>query len=171
MPSALRMVGGVFQERLLVRELWVPKQARDVFPFFADAANLNTLTPPWLDFRILTPLPIDMKQGALIDYRIGLKGFPLRWRTLISTWEPPFRFVDEQLSGPYILWHHTHEFVEQRQGGVLGTLCIDRVRYKHAGGPIAEKLLVGPDLTRIFDYRQAKMRELFAAPAVAAKAG
>jgi hypothetical protein len=163
MPNAL--LSKLFKERLLVRELWVPRPVREVFPFFADAANLNVLTPPWLDFRIITPLPIDMKQGALIDYRIGLKGVPMRWRTLISLWEPPHRFVDQQLKGPYLLWHHTHEFIEQRQAGVAGTLCIDRVRYMHAGGPLAEKLLVGPDLRRIFDYRQEKMRELFGAPA------
>jgi ligand-binding SRPBCC domain-containing protein len=155
------MLSRLFAERVLVRELWVPKRVEDVFPFFADAANLNTLTPPWLKFEILTPLPIDMRAGALIDYRIGLKGVPMKWRTLISTWEPPKRFVDEQIRGPYMLWHHTHEFETQERGGVVGTLCIDRVRYKHAGGPIAERLLVAKDLTRIFDYRQEKMRELF----------
>lgn len=155
------MLSRLFAERVLVRELWVPKRVEDVFPFFADAANLNTLTPPWLKFEILTPLPIDMRAGALIDYRIELKGVPMKWRTLISTLEPPKRFVDEQIRGPYMLWHHTHEFETQERGGVVGTLCIDRVRYKHAGGPIAERLLVAKDLTRIFDYRQEKMRELF----------
>lgn len=161
--EAIRMLSGLFKERLLVRELWVPRTVEEVFPFFADAANLNALTPPWLDFRILTPLPIAMKQGALIDYRIGLKGVPLRWRTLISTWKPPHCFVDEQIKGPYLLWHHTHEFVAkpEKPGGPLGTLCIDRVRYKHMGGPIGEALLVAKDLRKIFDYRQERMRELF----------
>lgn len=159
------MLSGLFKERLLLRELWVPRAVQDVFPFFADAANLNALTPPWLDFRILTPLPIDMKQGTLIDYRIGLKGVPLRWRTLISTWKPPHCFVDEQIKGPYLLWHHTHEFASEVRGGVEGTMCIDRVRYKHMGGPIGEALLVKRDLERIFDYRQQQMRELFSAKA------
>ena len=154
----------MFKERLLETELWVPRTPAQVFPFFADAANLNVLTPAWLDFRILTPLPIEMKQGTLIDYRIGLKGVPMRWRTLISRWEPPHAFVDEQIKGPYLLWHHTHEFREQSQGGVAGTLCVDRVRYKHMGGPIAEALLVRRDLERIFAHRREKMMELFGQP-------
>jgi ligand-binding SRPBCC domain-containing protein len=146
--------------RLLETSLWVPRTPEDLFPFFADAANLNVLTPPWLDFKIVTPLPIDMKQGVLIDYRIGLKGVPMKWRTLISAWEPPVRFIDEQIKGPYSLWRHEHIFVPDRGG----TNCIDRVSYSHWGGPLAEKLLVRPDLERIFAYRKEKMAELFGKP-------
>jgi len=151
----------MFKERSLHAELWVPRTPDEVFPFFADAANLNVLTPPWLDFRILTPLPIAMQLGALIDYRIGLKGIPMRWKTLISRWNPPHAFVDEQIKGPYLLWHHTHEFVGAVQDGRMGTRCIDHVRYKHMGGPIAEALLVRRDLERIFAYRRQKMLDLF----------
>lgn len=150
--------------RVLETQLWVPRRREDLFPFFADAANLNLLTPPWLDFRILTPLPIPMGQGTLIDYRIGLKGVPMRWRTLISVWEPPVRFVDEQLSGPYALWRHEHRF-EESAGG---TLCVDRVEYAHWGGPIAQALMVKPDLTRIFAYRSDRMRSLFGSDVVGA---
>jgi ligand-binding SRPBCC domain-containing protein len=163
LPAALEPLP-MFKERSLHTELWVPCTPDQVFPFFADAANLNVLTPDWLDFRILTPLPIAMRQGALIDYRIGLKGIPMRWRTLISRWDPPHAFVDEQVKGPYLLWHHTHEFIPRSREGRDGTLCIDHVRYKHLGGPIAEALLVRKDLDRIFAYRQQKMQKLFGDP-------
>ncbi|GDY00617.1 hypothetical protein LBMAG48_30200 [Phycisphaerae bacterium] len=148
--------------RMLETSVWVPRTREELFPFFADAANLNVLTPPWLDFKIVTPLPIEMKQGAFIDYRIGLKGVPMKWRTHIAAWEPPVRFIDEQIKGPYSLWHHEHIFQPDRGG----TNCIDRVRYSHWGGPIAEKLLVRPDLERIFAYRKEKMLELFGKPVV-----
>jgi len=109
-----------------------------VFPFFAEARNLETLTPPWLKFEVLTPAPIVMRPGTLIDYRIRVHGLPIRWRTEITAWDPPHRFVDVQLHGPYTLWHHTHTF-EERDGG---TLCLDHVRYCRARG--ANQLAVRP---------------------------
>jgi ligand-binding SRPBCC domain-containing protein len=143
----------------LHRELWLPQPLDHVFPFFADAANLELLTPPWLSFEILSPRPISMGVGTLIDYRLRLRGIPLRWRSEISAWEPPFRFVDRQVRGPYRLWEHEHRF-ESRDGG---TLASDHVRYAVLGGTLANRLFVAPDLARIFDYRTAKMHELFAA--------
>jgi ligand-binding SRPBCC domain-containing protein len=157
----------MFKEHCLTTQLWVPRTPQEIFPFFADAANLNSLTPPWLSFRILTPLPIQMQEGALIDYRIRLKGIPMGWRTRIGAWQPPFRFVDEQVRGPYLLWQHEHRF-EPQEGG---TLCVDVVRYKHIGGPLAQTLMVGPDLDRIFAYRKQRMQELWSTPRPAAASG
>ena len=143
----------------LVREQWVPRPLAEVFPFFADANNLEALTPPWLNFRILTP-KVQMGAGALIEYQLRLHGVPLRWRTLIALWEPPYRFIDEQLAGPYRLWHHEHTFAERDGGTVLG----DHVRYRAPGGPLApliHRWVVLPDLERIFDYRRQVIEERF----------
>ena len=138
-------------------EIWLPRPRTEVFPFFADARNLGVITPPWVRFETLTPTPIDMRPGALIDYRIRLHGFPMRWRTEIETWEPPFRFTDRQLRGPYRLWHHTHTF-EERDGG---TLCRDEVRYAVWGGALVERFFVRGDIRRIFAFRREKLTELF----------
>ena len=106
-------------------ELWLPRPRTEVFHFFAEARNLENITPPWLKFEVLTPAPIEMRPGTLIDYRIRVHGLPISWRTEITEWQPPHHFVDVQLRGPYTLWHHTHTF-EERDGG---TLCLDHVRY------------------------------------------
>ena len=95
---------------MLRREQRLPGTPDEVFPFFADARNLEAITPPWLGFRVLTPAPIEMRPGALIEYRLKLRGLPLSWLTRIEEWVPGERFVDAQLAGPYALWHHTHEF-------------------------------------------------------------
>ncbi len=94
----------------LHREATVPTDLDQTFAFFADAQNLERLTPPWLSFRIATPLPIEMKEGALIDYVIELYGVPIPWRTRIDVWEPGVRFVDRQIAGPYRWWRHEHRF-------------------------------------------------------------
>lgn len=145
------------QEFTLETELWLPRPREEVFPFFAEARNLETLTPPWLRFEVLTPAPILMRPGALIDYRLRVHGVPLRWRTEIAEWQPPQRFVDVQLRGPYRLWHHTHTF-EARDGG---TLCGDRIRYWPRGGALINWLFVRRDVARIFVFRQRRMQELF----------
>ena len=98
------------REFTLQTELWLPRLRDEVFPFFAEARNLETLTPAWLKFEVLTPAPIAMRPGMPIDYRIRVHGLPIRWRTEIAEWDPPRRFVDVQLRGPYTLWHHTHTF-------------------------------------------------------------
>jgi len=139
-------------------ELWLPSPRAEVFPFFAEARNLETITPPWLRFEVLTPPPIPMRSGTLIDYRIRVHGVPIRSRTEMAEWQPPRRFVDVQLRGPYTLWHHTHTF-EERDGG---TLCGDVVRYRPRGGALVHWLLVRRDVERIFRYREQRLRELFA---------
>ena len=148
-------------EYQLISDFIIPKPRQEVFAFFSDAGNLERITPPWLNFKIITPLPINMKQGALIEYRIRLKGIPMGWRTLISTWDAPHSFVDEQLKGPYALWHHTHEFFEvpasPSTGQAAGTRMVDTVRYGLPLGPlgrIAHALVVRRDLEKIFAYRR-----------------
>ena len=141
----------------LETSLWLPQPVDRVFSFFADAANLECLTPPWLHFQILTPLPIAMAMGTSIDYRLRYRGFPLRWRTEILAWEPPHRFVDSQVKGPYRRWVHQHVFVEQ-DGGTLAT---DHVEYALLGGAFTNALFVGRDLERIFAYRRQRMLEIF----------
>jgi ligand-binding SRPBCC domain-containing protein len=131
-----------------------------IFDFFSKAENLNEVTPPELSFKILTPLPLDIKQGALIDYRIKLSGIPMRWRTHIKVWEPPYRFIDEQLKGPYRVWHHEHQF-EQKDGYVLMT---DTVHFLSPGWifePIVNALFVEPRVKSIFKYREGKFTTLF----------
>jgi ligand-binding SRPBCC domain-containing protein len=147
------------RERRLTLECLVPRPHAEVFAFFADARNLEALTPPWLRFRILTEQPIAMGEGTLIDYRIALRGLPMRWRSRIAAWEPPHRFVDEQLRGPYRLWVHEHRFTAHP----LGTLVRDTVRYAIAGGPFEpwiHRWLVRPDLRRIFAFRSATLSRL-----------
>lgn len=145
---------------LFTTEIWLPRPRAEVFSFFANAANLETLTPDWLQFEIKTPQPIQIRAGTLIDYRLRIHGIPLRWRTEISEWMPPHRFVDQQLVGPYQLWHHTHSFIE-RDGG---TLCRDEVVYRPRGGALVNWLFVRRDVEKIFQYRAKKLQELFGEP-------
>ena len=128
-----------------------------VFEFFSLAENLDLLTPPWLRFSILTPLPIDMKAGARIAYRIRLHGLPVRWESEITEWEPPCRFTDTQIRGPYRRWVHRHRF-EETPGG---TLVTDEVTYRVLGGALANRLFVAGEVRKIFDYRKARLLELF----------
>jgi ligand-binding SRPBCC domain-containing protein len=129
------------------------------FELYSEARNLERITPPWLGFRVSTPAPIEMREGTLIEYRLKLHGLPVRWRTRIATWEPPLRFVDVQLRGPYALWEHTHTFERDgEQAVVIG----DRVRYALPLGPlgeIAHAAFVARDLRRIFDYRASAVAE------------
>lgn len=148
------------KEYQLQTQVWLPRPRHEVFPFFAEAGNLEVITPSWLRFEVLTPAPITMRVGALIDYRIRVHGFPVWWRTEIAEWQPPERFVDVQLRGPYRLWHHTHEFHERDEG----TLCLDHVRYRPRGGAVIQWLFVRRDVERIFEYRQQRLQELFGKP-------
>ncbi|MBK6696597.1 MAG: SRPBCC family protein [Myxococcales bacterium] len=146
--------------RKLEREQFVPRPRAEVFPFFADAANPERLTPTSLRFQIETALPIDMRAGALIDYKIALFGIGLHWRTLIEVFEPEVRFVDVQLKGPYRLWRHTHEFIEAPGG----TLLRDSVEYEVPFGPLgdlARLLFVDRQLASIFAFRQRAIEAIF----------
>jgi len=140
-------------------ELLVPQTREDLFPFFCDASNLERITPPELRFRILTPRPIEMVEGALIEYRLRLWGIPFSWRTRISSWTPPESFVDEQISGPFGLWVHRHDFVHAD----AGTLIRDHVDYALPLAPVGELVhpLLRRQLTRIFRYRQEVLHGLF----------
>jgi ligand-binding SRPBCC domain-containing protein len=142
-----------------VQDLPVPRS--EVFPFFADPANLEALTPPWLGFQVLTPRPLPRGEGALFDYRVRVRGLSLRWRTLIETFVPGEKFVDRQIAGPYALWHHTHRF-EDLPGG--GTRMTDTVRYRVGFGllgRIVTALWVRGDVARIFEYRKQVLAEKF----------
>ena len=139
------------------RFLEVPHSLDEVFSFFADASNLNAITPKSLHFRILSPTPIDMHVGATIDYKLRIRGFPVYWTSEITAWEPPYRFVDEQRRGPYRQWIHEHSF-EEHDGC---TRIHDRVDYAVPGGALINKLFVRPELERVFAYRHAILRDRF----------
>lgn len=146
--------------RLLRSSVLLHRSREALFEFFSDAFQLETITPPWLNFRILTPPPIQICRGCLIDYSIRLRGIPIRWQTEISSWEPPFAFIDRQLRGPYQLWEHLHTFEETPEG----TLARDEVHYRVFGGRLINWLLVEKDLRRIFEFRRTRLLELFSDP-------
>jgi ligand-binding SRPBCC domain-containing protein len=148
--------GGFF---VLRTRLLLPLSPEAVFPFFADARNLGRITPPWLHFEILSPIPVPMHAGATIDYRLRLHGWPLRWQTEITEWDPPNRFVDEQRRGPYRVWIHEHNFTECRGGCEME----DRVRYAVPGGRLVHCLFVKGDVQRIFRFRARTLMNIFAA--------
>jgi ligand-binding SRPBCC domain-containing protein len=139
----------------LHRETVVPADATETFAFFADAANLERLTPPWINFRIQTPMPIEMREGTCIDYRIALYGLPIPWRTRIDVWSPGARFVDRQIAGPYHWWHHEHRFEAEGRG----TRVIDHVEFLPRAAWLSRRL-VRRDVERIFDYRAACLASL-----------
>ena len=141
----------------LTTELLVAEPCESVFEFFADACQLEAITPPWLHFSVQTTSPIEMHAGRLIDYKLRLHGLPLRWRSKISDWQPPFQFVDEQVKGPYRYWHHLHTFTKLS----TGTLVRDVVNYAMPFGFITHPLLVRRDLTKIFEYRRATLGSIF----------
>ena len=137
--------------------IWLRSSLDVVFPFFADARNLEQLTPPWLRFAVLTAGDVSISAGTLIDYRLRLRGIPINWQSEITAWDPPRRFVDEQRRGPYRVWIHEHLF----RGYDGLTLAEDRVRYAVIGGSVINRLLVAPDLARVFRYRREKLAALF----------
>jgi ligand-binding SRPBCC domain-containing protein len=148
------------RERILRRVQVLDVPIAEAFDFFSRAENLQAITPPLLRFRITSPTPIEMKAGALIEYRLRVHAIPVSWRTRIEEWDPPNGFVDRQIRGPYGLWHHTHCFEELDPGR---TRMTDIVRYGHRFGPLGtlgEHMLVRRDLDRIFDYRHDSIPRL-----------
>ena len=139
---------------------FINKPIEDVFEFFSNPDNLSVITPPKLGFKILTPTPIKMSIGRLIDYKIYLMGIPIHWRTLITNFDPPHTFIDQQIKGPYTIWHHTHTF-QKVDGGVE---IKDRVVYSipfSILGRILNFLWIRKDLENIFNYRKKVIDELF----------
>ena len=144
---------------LLERTQRLSRPPEAIFPFFADARNLERITPPWLGFSVVTPEPIEMRAGTLIDYRLQLYGIGLSWHTEIALWDPPRRFVDVQLSGPYRVWHHTHTFTPDRDGTVMR----DVIRYGLPFGPLGElvrALFVRRALDDIFAFRRKEVARI-----------
>ena len=137
-------------------DLWVPRPLDEVFAFFSDAANLEALTPPWLRFRILTPQPIAMRSGTLIDYRIRLHGMPISWQSEITDWSPPRQFVDEQRRGPYRRWVHIHTFATEG----IGTRVSDRVTFEVPFGWLTGRLVLR-DVEKIFTFRRQVLVKRF----------
>jgi hypothetical protein len=146
----------------LERRQYLPHPRDAVFAFFAAARNLERITPPWLSFGVLTPEPITMEAGTLIDYRLHVHGIPLRWTSRIEEWDPGRAFVDRQLRGPYALWHHRHTFEDAGTGTLVG----DHVDYAlplGRLGDLADPLFVRRDLERIFAHRHQAVERLMAA--------
>jgi len=147
-------------EHLLEREQWVREPPEAVFAFFADAYNLETITPPFLRFQVLGASTPVVGEGTHIDYRLRLHGVPVRWQSVIEEWSPPHRFVDRQVRGPYALWHHTHTFELQRGGTRMRDVVRYRLPFGRLGALVAGRL-VARDLGRIFEYRRLRIEELY----------
>lgn len=148
-------------EHILRSRTLLPRSVEESFDFFSDASNLERITPPELRFRIVPPVPQEIREGTLIDYRLSLFGLPFGWRTEITRWAPPFEFVDTQLSGPYAQWIHRHTFTPSDGG----TIMEDEVRYR-LPVPLAGEVafpVVRLQLGRIFRYRGRRIRELIGA--------
>ena len=142
---------------MLTASTAVQSPLEKMFGFFAEAQNLNAITPPWLHFRILTPTPILMGEGTLIDYSLRLHALPVKWRSRIEDWVPGEKFTDVQVKGPYRAWRHEHLFDDAGNGT---TLVKDRVTYQVPGGALIHRAFVRRDLLRIFNYRQQRVSEL-----------
>lgn len=157
--TVVRVNARAGQEYVLRREQEVRAPLARVFEFFSDARNLGELTPPWLAFELISSAPIEMRAGLVIEYRLRVRGLPLRWASRIDHWDPGRAFVDTQLRGPYRSWVHTHEF----DGDARTTLIRDTVRYTLPLGPLGglvHRIVVRRDVERIFDYRQARTAAL-----------
>ena len=142
----------------LEREQWIDEPIDKVFAFFADPANLQEITPPWMSFRITSCSTPEIEEGTILEYALKVRGMPMKWISRISVWEPPFRFVDEQLHGPYRRWYHEHTFEDVGGRTRIG----DNVDYAVPGGRLVERLFVRRDLKQIFQYRFDSLERQFA---------
>lgn len=144
----------------LRREQLLPRSLDEVFSFFERPENLEAITPPWLNFKMITPTPVHMKQGSIFDYTLRVRGVSVHWASIITAYDPPHSFVDQQIRGPYEYWYHTHKFFETDEG----TRIVEEVRYimpYGLAGRLAHALMIGPDLQEIFDYREVAVEKLF----------
>jgi len=144
----------------LVHEQLVPRKLEEVFDFFSRAENLETLTPGFLHFKIVSVSPLPVQKGTLINYKLRVRGLPLRWTSEIREWNPPTQFVDFQTGDPYKFWHHTHRFIAEGNN----TRIMDEVLYDLPFGPLgrlAHSVLVKSDVEKIFRYREMKIQALF----------
>ena len=138
-------------------DIWLPRPLDEIFAFFSNAANLEVLTPPWLHFRILTPKPIAMRDGTLIDYSIRVHGIPISWQSEITNWNPPHRFIDVQRRGPYTHWVHTHSFADVNGGTRVGDSVEFDVPFAFAAAWFVKR-----DVERIFAFRTEALKRTFA---------
>ena len=147
-------------EHILERQQIINRPIKEVFDFFADAVNLERITPPELNFQITTEQPIDIKKGTLIEYQLKLRGIPIKWKTEITQWNPPHSFVDTALKSPYKQWIHLHTFEEGKNGE---TIMRDKVRYRLPLEPLGDLAhwYVKKELKYIFDYRYKVIEEIF----------
>jgi ligand-binding SRPBCC domain-containing protein len=146
--------------RVLRSEIWLPAPIDSVFHFFSRPENLNRITPPWLHFRILSAHDTAIHEATRINYRLKIRGASINWQSEIRLWDPPRRFVDAQIKGPFKCWVHQHEFEERDDG----TIVRDNVEYALHGWIfefLLDHFLVKGDLARIFRYRRAKLNEIF----------
>ena len=137
-------------------DVWLPALREEVFGFFSDAMNLQALTPSWLHIDVITPQPISIAVGTRLDYRLRLRGIPVRWQSEITVWDPPNRFVDEQRRGPYRRWVHTHRFIDERGG----TRMIDEVDFEVPGGSLVTWFVMR-DVRKIFAFRRTVLQRRF----------
>ena len=138
----------------------VRRDVPEVFAFFSQAENLETITPDWLSFKILSVTPSPVREGTLIQYNLRLRGLPLRWNSEIVEWEPPHRFVDLQLRGPYKLWRHEHRF-DAIESGTRITDTVNLALPLGLAGELVYKIVVRPDVEKIFAFRKLKIEAIF----------
>jgi len=152
---------------LIERQLLIPRPRHEVFTFFSDPRNLEAITPPWLRFRVREASEEPLREGSRIRYRLKVHGIPFSWTSLISKWDPPHVFVDEQLKGPYRLWRHTHSFESLGDATLVG----DHVEYAMLGGRLINSFFVRRDLERVFDYRAERLKALMGSKSTLALVG
>jgi len=154
-------------DHVLERGFWLPRPRQEVFQFFADPGNLALVQPPGAQLQWLSPPPAGLTAGAVLDFRIRVLGWPVRWRVMVREFDPPYRFVDVQLCGPFARWEHRHRFVAGSPGedrpGPIGTWVKDRITYRLPLGPLgslAHALGAGRQIKELFDYRERRLRDL-----------
>lgn len=152
---------------VIERRLWLARGRRDVFAFFADPRNLGSLHPEWARPRWLADPPDRLDAGAVLDFSVPLGGLRIPWRVMVREFDPPFRFVDAQIRGPFARWEHRHRFLEEpeREGGPPGTCIEDRVTYRLPMGPLgraAHAFGAGRRIAGLFEYRDRRLKEIFA---------